>query len=195
MESSPRARPSPATTAAPSVASGAVDAFEQFFTEHWTDVLAYARRRTATADDAHDVAAETFAVAWRRRADIPPDRVVPWLYRTAGNVVANHHRSTRRRTNLTDRVAAEPAAATVPVDVVVEDRAIIDAFSTLSADQQELLRLVAWEGLDHASIAAVLGISANAVASRLKRARAALEAATDPAPAGHGRRDRPRSDR
>ncbi|MEJ7695864.1 MAG: sigma-70 region 4 domain-containing protein [Candidatus Limnocylindrales bacterium] len=41
----------------------------------------------------------------------------------------------------------------------------------LRADDQELLRLVAWEEFSHSQIAMVLGISVNAVAIRVHRAR------------------------
>ena len=47
----------------------------------------------------------------------------------------------------------------------------------LSAADRELLRLVAWEELSHAEIAATLGVSVNAVAIRLHRARARFEQA------------------
>ncbi|WP_374058788.1 RNA polymerase sigma factor [Planomonospora sp. ID91781] len=44
-------------------------------------------------------------------------------------------------------------------------------FRELSDDDHELLSLVAWEGLDAAEIARVLGCSRNAVRIRLHRAR------------------------
>ncbi|RPH35500.1 MAG: sigma-70 family RNA polymerase sigma factor, partial [Chloroflexi bacterium] len=53
----------------------------------------------------------------------------------------------------------------------------LEALSRLSASDQELLRLVAWEELSHAEIAEVMGISVNAVAIRLHRARARFERA------------------
>lgn len=45
------------------------------------------------------------------------------------------------------------------------------ALSRLDAEDQELLRLLEWDGLDRAEIATVLGISRNAVRVRLHRAR------------------------
>jgi RNA polymerase sigma-70 factor (ECF subfamily) len=38
-------------------------------------VWRYARRRCSSTDDADDVVADTFAVAWRRRSDIPAEDV------------------------------------------------------------------------------------------------------------------------
>jgi DNA-directed RNA polymerase specialized sigma24 family protein len=53
------------------------------------------------------------------------------------------------------------------------------ALATLSPADQELLRLVAWEELGNREVAQVLGISANAVAIRLHRARSRFAAALD----------------
>lgn len=152
--------------------------FTALFEAHWSKVHAYARRRTANDDHAHDVAAETFTIAWRRLADIPADHALPWLYRTAGNVLANTARSGRRSNRLADRIASQPAVRFPSVDdTVIEDQALRAAFAALGEDQRELLRLVAWEGLDNREIAEVLGISSGAVANRVSRARARFEEA------------------
>ena len=52
------------------------------------------------------------------------------------------------------------------------DSPALRALAALSAADQELLRLVAWEELGNTDIAVVLGITQNAVAIRLHRARA-----------------------
>ena len=51
--------------------------------------------RRAGRDEAEDLAADVLTVAWRRRADVPDGAELPWLYRTAGFVVANHRRKGR----------------------------------------------------------------------------------------------------
>lgn len=56
----------------------------------------------AGADDAADLTADVFLVAWRRPAEIPVDGPLLWLYAAwRTGVLANHRRSTRRRTALT----------------------------------------------------------------------------------------------
>jgi DNA-directed RNA polymerase specialized sigma24 family protein len=45
--------------------------FRQLYAEHGRDLLAYALRRVPDPDDAADVVAETFLVAWRRAAFSP----------------------------------------------------------------------------------------------------------------------------
>jgi RNA polymerase sigma-70 factor (ECF subfamily) len=53
------------------------------------------------------------------------------------------------------------------------------ALQRLSFDDQEVLRLVAWEGLSHAEVAQVLQCSTNAVGIRVHRARQRLEIELD----------------
>ena len=149
----------------------ALTRFEALFTRHQRAVLAYAMRRSPTVADAEDVTAETFTIAWRKIDAIPADEALPWLYAVARRVLANHRRGTGRR----ERLAALLRVEDVPTPLRAgEDRdgPAFDALASLSPPDQELLRLVAWEELGNREIAAVLGISANAVAIRLHRARA-----------------------
>ncbi|MBI2762368.1 MAG: sigma-70 family RNA polymerase sigma factor [Chloroflexi bacterium] len=142
--------------------------FEEVFETHHRRVLAYALRRTAGEADAEDVVAETFAVAWRRVADLPPtENALPWLFGVARRVVANHHRGGRRRFGLLERLRSEPQ---VIARAALETPAT-EALARLGADDQELLRLLAWEGLHQSEAGEILGISANAVAIRLHRVR------------------------
>jgi RNA polymerase sigma-70 factor (ECF subfamily) len=53
-----------------------------------------------------------------------------------------------------------------------QDGPALAALATLAPADQEVLRLLAWEELGNQQIAAVLGITPNAVAIRLHRARA-----------------------
>jgi RNA polymerase sigma-70 factor (ECF subfamily) len=141
--------------------------FDDLFSAHSVAVLAYASRRTANLADAEDIVAETFVVAWRRLADAPAEPRA-WLYGIARRVLANHRRAADRRTSLLRRLASFAAR---PQPTSPSEVPAIEALANLSADDQEILRLVAWEELPHAQIAEVLGISVNAVAIRLHRAR------------------------
>lgn len=68
--------------------------FEGIFRTHAPAVHRYFVRRTHVGE-VDDLTAETFVVAWRRRADVPDGAELPWLYRTAGFLLANHHRKGR----------------------------------------------------------------------------------------------------
>ncbi|UQU65870.1 RNA polymerase sigma factor [Couchioplanes caeruleus] len=144
--------------------------FNGFFAANFTDVWGFARRRTDSGSDADDVTAETFAVAWRRRTQIPSVDGRLWLFGVARNVLANHRRATQRRLNLHLRLATvqgEPVA-------YQPDGLVWEALAELSEDDRELLLMRAWDGLSVLDIATVLDITAANVSSRLYRARARL---------------------
>ena len=147
--------------------------FTALFEATHRPLLAYAVRRVADPADAADVVAEAFLVAWRRLDDVPVgDDARPWMFGVARRVLANLHRGARRRLALADRLRAEVAEATPPPTGEVSD--VERALARLGPDDQELLRLVAWEELARDEIALVLGISRAAVRVRLHRARRRL---------------------
>jgi RNA polymerase sigma-70 factor (ECF subfamily) len=154
--------------------------FRQLFSDSYTPLLAYARRRVAASSEADDVVSEVFATAWRRRDELDPTQpALPWLYGIAGNVVRNQWRSTSRRLRLVDKLEAQPEPSSARTDSAHELRS---ALEQLSFDDQELLRLVAWEGLSHAEVGSIFDCSANAVGIRMYRARQHLADILDPAP-------------
>jgi len=150
--------------------------FESCFRDHYAAVLAFAVRRLPDRATAEDAAAETFAVVWQRRGLIPAEPL-PWLYGIALRVVANQRRSGKRRQRLSDRLEHEAGAradAPGPVDALHRRDAFSRAFQRLSEGEREVLRLVAWDGLDTREAASVLGCSAAAFRVRLHRARRRL---------------------
>ena len=152
---------------------------ERLYAEHGRAVLAYAVRRAPDAQDAADVLAETFLVAWRRLAEVPTaDAARLWLYGVARNVLANQRRSERRRERLAERLRQElPVALQGTQPTSAGAGTVRAALGQLRAEDQEILRLSGWEELTPSEIATVLGISQIATRSRLHRARHRLRAA------------------
>jgi RNA polymerase sigma factor (sigma-70 family) len=143
--------------------------FEALYRACYEDLIRYALRRTDRPEAAADVIADTFLVAWQRIGDIPMDQGRAWLFGVARNVLANQHRAARRSVALAARLRNELAHVTViQLDVPAE---IATVFRELPEADQELLRLVAWEGLTADELALVLNCSANAARIRLYRAR------------------------
>jgi RNA polymerase sigma-70 factor, ECF subfamily len=150
--------------------------FERCFRDHYAQVFAFAIRRVSGREIAEDVVADTFAVVWRRRDRIP-DRALPWLYAIAGNVIANQFRSTRRRHKLDMRLAQETGAVAPgsdPAESLDRRDAFSTAFALLGEPEREVLRLIAWDGLDTRDAARVFGCSPGAFRVRLHRARRKL---------------------
>lgn len=150
------------------------------YQQHCDAVHAYARRRVDTDEDAEDVVVEVFATAWRRRSDVP-EQALPWLYATASNVIAHVVRGQTRRRRLGARLAVvRPmgSGGDDPADHVVDTAAarttVAQAMAAMPASDAELLRLWAWEHLEPAQIADVLGITPGTARTRLHRARTRL---------------------
>jgi len=157
--------------------------FRALYLEHYGAIHAYAVRRLVSAEDIGDAVADTFTVAWRRIADVPPppqDRL--WLYGVARRVVAGRRRSLRRGRSLLARLAAigaEPAGVAAAPGAGAVDGRVIEALEQLRPGEREALMLVVWDQLSHAEAARVLGCSENAVGIRVHRARTRLRAALD----------------
>jgi RNA polymerase sigma factor (sigma-70 family) len=143
-------------------------------------LLAYALRRTRSPDDAADVVAETFFIAWRRLDDVPQgEGALLWMYVTCRYVVAGHGRRVLRRTELSERIGSELRSALRDDSQPYGDAVLAaSALSRLSEDDRELLLLVGWEGLNSKELATVLGCSPTAARIRLRRARSRLGAET-----------------
>lgn len=150
----------------------------------------YVARRVAPAD-VDDVLSDISVVLWRRLDEVPADPL-PWCYGVARLQVANHRRSAARRLRLAQRAAewlrAEPSYRSEEA----EHPEVHVALAALRPLDRELVQLWAWEQLEPREIAAVTGMTPNAVSIRLHRARQKLadELRKNTAPAGHEPDDR-----
>jgi RNA polymerase sigma-70 factor (ECF subfamily) len=142
---------------------------EELYRAHADSVHAYARRRSddQTADE---IVADVCLTAWRRLDAIPADSL-PWLLAVARKTLANHRRTRSRAAALNTRVGATLVS---PAREPGADHDVLIALATLEPRDQEVLLLIAWEGLRQEEIATMLGISRRAVATRLHRARKRL---------------------
>jgi RNA polymerase sigma-70 factor (ECF subfamily) len=146
--------------------------FEELFQQTRAPLLGYLTRR-APVEDAADLLAEVYLVAWRRRSDLPDgDESRLWLFGVARRLVAEHHRLTWTRAD------AELHAGATPVEPGRTDEAresaVLGALDSLSEIDRELVTLTTWEGVSPAEAARVVGITAGTARVRLHRARARL---------------------
>lgn len=152
--------------------------FEEIYEAYSGLILAYAARRTSDVNDAADVVAETFTVAWRRLNDVPEGEAArPWLYGVARRVLANQRRGLERRIRLYERLQAELTEAAGDSSSVDDEGDLVlvaEALAQLPDRDRELLTLVAWDGLSREDIAAMLECSPATVRVRLHRARKRL---------------------
>lgn len=139
---------------------------------HQHEVHRFLVRRAG--QDAEDLTADVLTIAWRRRDDVPEGAELPWLYRTAGYVLANHRRKGRP-------VPVEHLPEIVDQDDpalrAVHDDQVRAALAALSPRDRKIVLLNAWEGLTGQALADVLGIGRGGADAALSRARARLAAA------------------
>lgn len=152
------------------------EAFEQLFRDTRTDLFAYLVRRSSSAEDAADVLAETYLIAWRKLDAIPKgDRARMWLFGVARNLLLKGADRRRSGHALVDRLAGELRSATHSQADDEPSNALRAALAALPERDREILTLTAWEGLSPRQIAVVMGTPANVVRVRLHRARARLK--------------------
>ena len=125
-----------------------------------------------------------------------PAEIRPWLFGIARRCLANAARSSSRAGRLGARLTESFADVVVPDPSTLhehraESREVHAALALLSAEDRELVTLVAWEGLTPAQAATALGLTAGAARVRRHRARLRLRAAlTAPSDAEEIDRDR-----
>jgi RNA polymerase sigma factor (sigma-70 family) len=159
-------------------------AFRALYDRYAARVLRYHERRTADADAAHDLTAETFAQAWLARTrfrDRAGGSVAPWLFAIARHVLltsvrkrALEQRACRRLGLELSGTAAEP-----------EERwldGLDDALAELPEGQREAIRLRVEDDLAYDDVAASLGTTPEAARVRVHRGLAALRNRLSDAP-------------
>ncbi|WP_084515757.1 RNA polymerase sigma factor [Microbacterium luticocti] len=146
--------------------------FSGFFDEHYAHLVRYVERRIAAAEDAEQVAADAFEVAWQKLDTDAPDAAA-WLYKTAQQKIYNYWTRQRRRARAMACTAALTVPPTTPEDSL-DSLALHNAISHLNDREREVLSLTYWESMDAQDIADQLGISVAAVWKCASRARSKL---------------------
>lgn len=156
---------------------GSTARFERLFSDTRHDLLAYTLRRSKSPEDAADVLAETYLIAWQKLDAVPQgDEARLWLFGVARNVLLRGASRERSLQHVVARLAHElrDLQASVETSDDTRESALREALTTLSERQREVLLLTAWEDLTPREIAAVTSTPVNLVRVRLHRARARL---------------------
>ncbi len=158
--------------------------FALLYDRYFDDIHRYLAARLGR-ENADDLAAETFLIAFRRRKDFDASRgaLRPWLYGIATNLASQHRRTERRRLKALGRVRAEDAidgheehvASRVTAEALRPD--LVRAMRDLAPGDRDVVFLSVLGGLGYDDIAQALGIPSGTVGSRLNRARKRLRGA------------------
>jgi RNA polymerase sigma-70 factor, ECF subfamily len=161
--------------------AGDRDAFGLLFDRHANLVYNYCFRRVGNRATAQDLLSMVFLEAWGRRdKELPPDKVLPWLYGIATNVVRHQRRSDRRFAAALSRLPSaesEPNFADNSAERLDYERQAAQAlalFKTLPQREQDVFVLCVGMELSYEDAALALDLPVGTVRSRLSRARARL---------------------
>lgn len=146
--------------------------FVERYREHLLAVSKFLARRVPT-EAVEDLCSDVFEVAWRKKDSAPAGYELAWLYAIAGNLVANWRRRENTAKTWLHRFAVvsyEPSAE----QLALADVSLAQAWSKLRPIDRRILALVVLDDLPVSQAAKTLGISSNAAAVRLNRARNAL---------------------
>lgn len=152
------------------------DGFERLVRE-LQDVVFNAALATLAPEDARDVVSETFTAVWaqRDRAPADPDDLRRWCWGIARNKMGDARRRPFRKHHdsrfVEDHVTREPVAGEDPAETVVRADAMRRALDLLPPGEREAFIAAAVTDLPGSEVAAMLGLSHTAFASRLSRAR------------------------
>ncbi len=150
-------------------AQGDPEAFEVLFREHQRDVHSWIYRIVRDRGEAEDLTVEAFMRIYRARARFDPTRKFgPWARRIATNLALNRLRSWGRQRSLTTEPRAVQTASVMERWVLRQE--IACAFGELSPRLRLVATLALVEEIPYGEIADGLGLSREAVKSRVFRA-------------------------
>jgi RNA polymerase sigma-70 factor, ECF subfamily len=171
------------------------DALGQIFDNHYEQIYCYVQRRLGNTDSAQNIASECFCRLLQAYKDGrgPHDGVLYWLYRVAHNLVVDVYRQAHRQplplyeTVLSDK-DPQPEEAVLQQQQQVRVRW---ALAQLTEDQQQVLSLKFFEGMDNEQVAQIMQKTVGAVKSLQHRGLASLERFLEQAERQVGLRDIP----
>ena len=121
----------------------------------------------------HDICQDTFIKVLEKIKGLKePERFKSWLFQMAKNLYLDHLKSSKNK----NHVSIDNAAASdlLQIDDKQKDLEIRQALSHLEMDERLPLLLVDLEGHSYIEAARTLGVSEDALRSRLQRARLAF---------------------
>lgn len=154
---------------------GDTAAFEALVRAHSGRVYAHALRFFGDPHAAEDALQEVFVKVFRSIQTFDGAAAFPtWLYRVTRNVCLDMLRSGRRRPVPVDLTDLSLVARDDPAAEAITTAAVEAAMRALPPEDRDALSAVGLFGLTYADAAAVLGVPAGTVKSRVFRARRAL---------------------
>ena len=157
------------------IAEGNALAFKEFFELYRNRIFVFVEQLIHSRADAEEIVQDTFMKVWQtapRLAEI--DNPGQYIYTIARNKTLNYIRKIASDQRLIDQVWANQAELDNTLEEKLRSREVKEiiekAVSQLSEQKQNIFRLSREQGLTHAEIAAMLGLSQSRVKNILVEA-------------------------
>ncbi|MGL4422207.1 MAG: RNA polymerase sigma factor, partial [Gemmataceae bacterium] len=130
----------------------------QLVDRHAAALVLYARQWCATPEDVVQTAFLKLV-----RQDVPPEKILPWLYRVTRNGAIDAGRAARRRKKYENQAAAEAPYWFIPTEdpTGLDARTAAAALAQLPIEIREIIVAHLWGGLTFEQIADTVGGSAS----------------------------------
>lgn len=157
------------------------NAFEKIYNFYYERILKYLLKRTASAEAAYDLTADTFIKAFEsfHKFKWTGVSVKVWLYRIAINSLKNYRRKPQSQVLTAEMEGMEILATNAKEELEELDKAmhgdedlgkLSDAIATLNPKYQNIVSLHYFEGMSHREIAQTIKRTESAVKSMMHRA-------------------------
>ena len=169
--------------------SGDTTAFDELIVKYSPRLYGMIYNMTSNHDDTHDMLQDIWAKAFRSISTFRgKSAFYTWIYSIAVNMTINFLKKRTRRTHMSlddidasihhDKDFVELAASTTPVreaNLNELQKRLNEAMQRLSHDHRSVVTMFDIQGMPHAEIAKILGISEGTVRSRLFYAHRQLQ--------------------
>jgi RNA polymerase sigma-70 factor, ECF subfamily len=164
--------------------------FADLYAAHARDLLIFFTRRTFDIEAARDLTAETFAQAFQHHSRFRGStdaEAGAWLYGIARHQLSRYARTGRVRRKAVERLGIQmPSVSSDDYERIVELAGLAElrgrvavAFSDLSGDQRDALRLRVIDERSYDEVARSLGVSEQTARARVSRGLRRLADALD----------------
>jgi RNA polymerase sigma-70 factor (ECF subfamily) len=142
------------------------EAFGQIY-DHFSEKLyKFIYFRVGHKEIAEDILADTFVKAWTRIQQVnSPKAFTGWLYKIAKNNIIDYYRVKKITIDLNEVVdVLEDLASPIDeVNLIIEQRIVIELIESLPSDQQEVIRYKFFEELENIEIAHIMDKSEGSI--------------------------------
>lgn len=154
------------------ILSGDKMAGERFVSDHYTRIYRFLRYLTGRVEDAEDLTQQTFLQAWEKLSSFKGESsLATWLHSIAYHEYTHWLRSRREHAPLEEAIEIPDERTAHELEAVL----LRCALMKLSTEHREAFILYHVQGLSVQEIAAMLGVPAGTVKSRLFFARHRLQ--------------------